>query len=226
MEPASKALIVVDVQKDFCPGGALAVTDGDKVIPVINAIKPLFDVVLFTADWHPADHCSFTKNGGPWPAHCVQNTEGAELHPDLDITVASDDVLVVIHKGQKVDVDSYSGFSDNEQRFQTALAQELRCEGVGEVYICGLAMDYCIKATALDAVAEGFKTFVVFDACRAVNVEDGAVLQTVTELFLAGVTLMESYELMALSGPSSEEHERKNKTRKGNRSQRHKNEQR
>ena len=162
-----KALIIVDVQNDFCPGGALPVPEGDRVVEVINRIQPGFDLVVATQDWHPADHGSFAANhpgrrpgeqielaGLPqilWPVHCVQGTPGAELHPGLDRSR----IARVFRKGTDPSVDSYSGFFDNGRRASTGLGEYLKDQGVTDVYVCGLATDYCVKATALDAVASG-----------------------------------------------------------------------
>ena len=176
-----KALIIVDVQNDFCPGGALPVPEGDRVVEVINRIQPGFDLVVATQDWHPADHGSFAANhpgrrpgeqielaGLPqilWPVHCVQGTPGAELHAGLDRSR----IARVFHKGTDPNVDSYSGFFDNGRRTSTGLGEYLKGQGVTEVYVCGLATDYCVKFTALDAVGLGFKTYLIEDACRGVE---------------------------------------------------------
>jgi nicotinamidase/pyrazinamidase len=185
-----KALIIVDVQNDFLPGGALAVPEGDKVIPVINQLSQDFDLVFTTQDWHPANHCSFaTSHPGKkvgdrilidgqeqilWPVHCVQDTYGAELAAGLHPKVISGSVR--ISKGTDARVDSYSGFFENNRKRATGLAELLRRHGIDEVTIVGLATDYCVKATALDARDLGFKVAVHQNACRAVNLspDDGA----------------------------------------------------
>ena len=176
-----KALILVDIQNDFLPGGALAVPDGDKVIPVANALQGVFPLVVATKDWHPAHHGSFAEshlgtkvfeqielNGLPqtlWPVHCVQNTPGAELAAALN----RERIAEVFPKGTDAGIDSYSGFFDNGHRKSTGLGEWLKAKGVTEVFVCGLATDYCVKFTALDAAQMGFKTHLVEDASRGVN---------------------------------------------------------
>src|ERR1700751_449142 len=184
-----KALIIVDVQNDFLPGGALAVPEGDQVVPVINQLSHEFDLVFTTQDWHPANHCSFAashpgKKVGDrllidgqeqilWPVHCVQNTHGAELAAGLNPKVVSGGVH--ISKGTDERVDSYSGFFENLKR-STGLETLLRQHGADDLTIVGLATDYCVKATVLDAGELGFKVTVCENACRAVNLspDDGA----------------------------------------------------
>lgn len=182
-----KALIIVDVQNDFLPGGALAVPEGDQVIPVINQLSSEFKLVFTTQDWHPANHGSFaashpnTKIGDRiliddteqilWPVHCVQNTPGAELAGNLQPKVVS----ARIYKGTDPQVDSYSGFFDNQRKHETGLQQLLRQHGADDLTIVGLATDYCVKATVLDARDLGFNVTVYDNACRAVNLspDDG-----------------------------------------------------
>jgi len=165
-----KALIVVDVQNDFCPGGSLAVANGDEVLaPLNNLIKEFLDrgePVYKTRDWHPARTKHFAVYGGTWPVHCVQGTRGAEFHPDL----SDDPRITIISKGIDESADGYSGFDG------TNLADLLRDEGVEEVWVGGLATDYCVKHTVLDAVKEGFEVKALADAMRAVNInpDDGA----------------------------------------------------
>jgi nicotinamidase/pyrazinamidase len=181
------ALLLVDLQNDFCPGGALAVTEGDQVVPIANRMAKVFDLVVASQDWHPTDHGSFAphhpgKQPGEliqlagleqilWPVHCVQNTKGAAFHPDLNL----EPIARVFHKGIDPTVDSYSSFFDNAHRRATGLADYLREQQVRRVYICGLATDYCVKFTALDAVQLGFETYVIEDACRGVNLNSGDV---------------------------------------------------
>ncbi len=197
-----KALIIVDVQNDFCPGGALPVREGDRVVEVINRMQPKFDLVVATQDWHPADHGSFAANhpghspgqkielaGLPqilWPVHCVQNTLGAELHPRLDRSR----IARVFRKGADPSIDSYSGFFDNGRRTSTGLGEYLKDQGVTDVYVCGLATDYCVKATALDAVALGFKTHLLEDGCRGVELREGDVQRAVEEMRRRGVVIV------------------------------------
>jgi nicotinamidase/pyrazinamidase len=172
-----EALIVVDVQNDFCPGGALAVAGGDEVVDPINRLAREVDFVLATRDWHPPDHHSFAAQGGPWPVHCVRGTPGAELRDDLD----SARIEVVVDAGSAADREGYSGFED------TQLEQELRERRVRRVHIAGLALDYCGKHTALDARRRGFDVVVHRDATRAVNVHPGDDERAVAELLDAGV---------------------------------------
>ncbi len=195
-----KTLIIVDVQNDFCPGGALAVKEGDQVIPVINEKQKQFDLVVATQDWHPADHGSFAATHNKkvyeliklegldqilWPVHCVQNTLGAELHKNLN----RERIQKIIYKGTDKNIDSYSGFFDNGRRKATELEKYLREKGVKEVAIAGLATDYCVKFTALDAVKLGFKTTLILDACRGVDINTGDVERAVKEMAAAGVII-------------------------------------
>jgi nicotinamidase/pyrazinamidase len=175
-----EALIIVDVQNDFCPGGALAVAGGDEIVPVINELARDTPFVVATRDWHPAAHSSFADRGGQWPVHCVQGTEGAELHPQLDARA----IDLVVDKGQDADQPGYSGFED------TDLEQALRDQGVERVDVVGLALDYCVRATALDAKRAGFDVTVHRGATRAVNVEPGDDERAVAELREAGVTVV------------------------------------
>lgn len=198
------ALILVDIQNDFLPGGALAVPDGDQVIPVVNRLMPVFDFVVATQDWHPASHGSFATNhpgkrpyeqgvlaGLPqtfWPVHCVQQSHGAALASDLDVARISR----VIRKGTDPLVDSYSGFFDNNRRTATGLGDYLRGQYVTDVFVAGLATDYCVKATALDARRLGFAVTLIQDACRGVNLEPGGVARAFEELRAAGVDITQS----------------------------------
>jgi len=198
-----KALIVVDVQNDFVQGGALAVREGDRVVPVANALIPQFELVVATQDWHPADHGSFAANhpgkrvgeeielnGLPqvlWPVHCVQGTGGAEFASDLQV----DRITKVFRKGTDPAIDSYSGLYDNGHRKSTGLAEWLREQGVNRVTVCGLATDYCVKFTALDALAEGFSVTLHLSASRGVNLTPGDVDKAVEEMRSKGVTIQE-----------------------------------
>ncbi|WP_075351174.1 bifunctional nicotinamidase/pyrazinamidase [Algoriphagus marinus] len=201
------ALIIVDVQNDFLPGGALAVPKGDEIIPVINAIQDKFDFIVVTQDFHPADHKSFAANNPGrqigelidlnglsqvlWPVHCVQGTEGAEFSKDL----IKKTWRKVFQKGMNREVDSYSGFFDNAKRGDTGLSTYLKKNQIDRVFICGLALDYCVKFTALDANELEFDTFLFTDATRAVNLnpEDGK--DALAELEAAGVKLITSDDL-------------------------------
>lgn len=183
------ALILVDIQNDFCPGGSLAVREGDQIVPVVNELQKHFPLVVATKDWHPANHSSFVSL---WPPHCVQETAGAEFVPTLDTT----HIARVFLKGTDVELDSYSGFFDNEHRRATGLGDYLKEQGVGDVTIVGLATDYCVKFTALDAVNLSFKTSVVVDACRGVEVKEGDTARALEEMSAAGVTLKESRAIL------------------------------
>jgi len=176
-----RALIVVDVQNDFCPGGALAVPGGDAVVDAVNRMASDASFVVATRDWHPPDHGSFSAQGGPWPEHCVQDTPGAALHGGID----SDQIDVVLDKGEVSDREGYSGFED------TGLEQLLREHGVDAVDVVGLALDYCVKATALDARRAGFDVTVHRGATRAVEVSPGDGERAVDELRAAGVEVVD-----------------------------------
>jgi len=183
---AGDALLVVDIQNDFCPGGALGVGKGDEVIPVLNRwiheARAKGVPVFATRDWHPAEHISFNQRGGPWPPHCVQGTDGAEFHPDLRLPPDAQ----IISKATTPDVESYSAFGD------TDLAKRLRDAGVNRVWIGGLAQDYCVRYSSLDAIKQGFEVHVIVDATRAVNVspEDGK--RALEEIERAGGILEET----------------------------------
>jgi nicotinamidase/pyrazinamidase len=174
-------LIVVDVQNDFCEGGALAVPDGDAVLEPINRLMERYDFVVATRDWHPEDHGSFADQGGPWPPHCVQESEGAQLRRGLEV----ERIDAVIDKGQAPDREGYSGFED------TGLAQLLHEHDVDVVHVAGLALDYCVRATALDAKRAGFDVIVHQDATRAVEANAGDAERAVAELRRAGVSVVQ-----------------------------------
>jgi diguanylate cyclase (GGDEF)-like protein len=185
IEP-NDALIVVDLQRDFLSGGALAVSEGDRVFQPINALAPRFARVYATRDWHPPDHSSFAQFGGPWPIHCVQESRGAELDERFDQM----HIDRLVSKGVKREIDGYSGFAE------TDLAEDLRKHGVQRVFVCGLATDYCVKATALDAKANGFEVVVLRDASAAVNLERSDEERALDELRVAGVHVAESRDLI------------------------------
>jgi len=203
-----KALILVDIQNDFLPSGALPVPRGDEVIPVANALMQCFDLVVATQDWHPADHGSFASqhpgrqvgeviglNGLSqvlWPDHCVQGTGGSEFAPGLNLA----GIQRVFQKGIDPGIDSYSGFYDNGHRRSTGLAEFLKSAGVTDVYVMGLAADYCVKFTALDARAEGFRTFLVEDGCRGMELKGGDVAAAIEDMRQAGVRTVQSRFLM------------------------------
>jgi nicotinamidase/pyrazinamidase len=171
-----EALIVVDVQNDFCPGGALAVTGADEILEAVNRLAGEAQLVIATRDWHPPDHGSFAQRGGAWPVHCVRDTPGAQIHPGLDAKLDA-----IVDKGVAPDREGYSGFEDTE------LEPLLREHDVDTVHVVGLALDYCVKATALDARRAGFGVIVHREATRAVNVEPGDDERAVEELRAAGV---------------------------------------
>jgi nicotinamidase/pyrazinamidase len=185
------ALIIVDVQNDFCPGGALAVPSGHEVIPVVNRLLQHQWLSVATMDWHPADHCSFAPHGGPWPPHCVQDSAGAQLHPELN----AQQIEVVLTKGSHPDEEAYSGFHG------TQLAKILREKGVNRVVVCGLATDYCVRATALDALQEGFEVVVLADAVRGVDVHPGDSQRALEDLRRAGARVVRSTDLKFDSRP-------------------------
>lgn len=176
-----EALIIVDVQNDFCPGGALAVSSGDEVIGPINELAERMALVVATRDRHPADHGSFRDQGGPWPPHCVEGTQGAELHAGL----AAELIDAVVDKGRAPDREGYSGFED------TGLAELLRERAVDTVHVGGLALDYCVRATALDARRAGFEVVVHRGATRPVEVTAGDGERAVAELRAAGVSVVD-----------------------------------
>ena len=184
-----EALILVDIQNDFCPGGSLAVGEGDRVVPVLNELQKKFELVVATKDWHPPNHSSFESL---WPPHCVQGTAGAEFVAGLDTSRLAH----VFLKGTDVEVDSYSGFYDNEHRRATGLGDYLRARGVTRVTVAGLATDYCVKFTALDALRLGFETTVVEDACRGVEVNAGDTARAVEEMRAAGARVVESRAIL------------------------------
>ena len=184
---ADQALIVIDLQNDFCPGGALAVAEGDAVVPVVNRVMPHFPLVVATLDWHPPNHISFRERGGPWPPHCVQNSFGAELHPALN----TEPIRHTFRKAATADRDAYSEFEGVDEGLHL-LDEFLKSHGVSRVYLAGLATDYCVRATALDALRLGYETYVITDGVRAVNVqpEDGA--RALAELQAEGAHLISS----------------------------------
>jgi nicotinamidase/pyrazinamidase len=201
MNPDTHALIVIDVQNDFCPGGALAVTDGDAVVPAINALMDSYAVTVLTQDWHPADHASFADNHPGtepfsttqmpygqqvlWPAHCVQGTSGAAFHADL----RTDRADMVIRKGFRPNIDSYSAFFENDRKTPTGLEGYLRNRGVTHLTFAGLATDFCVAWSALDAARLGFTVQVRLGACRAIDLE-GSLNAALQDMRAAGVALV------------------------------------
>ena len=198
-------LLVIDVQNDFCPGGALAVSGGDQVIAPILQIAPRFDHIVLTQDWHSANHTSFASAHpgkqpfesidmpyGPqtlWPDHCVQGSKGAEFHPALHLPRAE----LILRKGFRPQIDSYSAFFENDRTTPTGLAGYLRERGLTRVFLCGLAYDYCVGYSALDARRLGFDAVILQDACRAIDL-NGSVKEIEAEFAAAGVALPRSDE--------------------------------
>jgi nicotinamidase/pyrazinamidase len=205
MQPHS-ALLVVDIQNDFCPGGALAVPRGDEIIPIVNRLTQNFETVVITQDWHPADHTSFaashpgkhpfettTLSYGEqvlWPTHCVMESKGAALHPGLNIPHAS----LILRKGLHRRVDSYSAFLEADRTTKTGLDGYLHSRGITDIYLCGLATDFCVTWSAEDAVSFSFKTNVVEDACRAIDLNN-SLAAAWARLHKAGVTRLNSTAL-------------------------------
>lgn len=202
-----RALVLVDLQNDFLPGGALPVPQGDLVLPIANRLQSRFPLVVATQDWHPANHGSFARthpgrqifeqielNGLPqilWPVHCVQNNPGAEFAPGLERR----HIVKVFQKGTDPGIDSYSGFFDNGHRRSTGLGEWLKEAKVTAVWLCGLATDYCVKFTALDAVGLGLETHLVEDACRGVNLAAGDIAQAIQQMRSAGVIIQQSEDV-------------------------------
>jgi len=202
-----KALLVVDIQHDFLPGGSLAVKEGDKIIPIVNELMDKFDLIVATQDWHPSGHGSFASNHKGkkpgeqivlngldqilWPDHCVQNSPGAEFSKELDVSKINH----VIQKGTDIIIDSYSGFFDNGKKKDTGLHQFLQEKNVEMVFIVGLATDYCVKYTALDAAELGYRTFVIADATRAVNLQEGDFEKALDEMKSEGIGIFYSTEI-------------------------------
>lgn len=199
-------LVVIDVQNDFCPGGALPVPDGDAVVPVINALGALFAHRILTQDWHPQDHLSFASaHAGKtpfetisadygeqvlWPEHCVQGSKGGEFHPDLDTNGSE----MVIRKGFRREIDSYSAFFENDHRTVTGLSGYLRSRGFERLYLAGLATDFCVGFSAIDARREGFDVYLVEDACRGIDL-DGSLAKAFERMQDAGVQRIGSADL-------------------------------
>jgi nicotinamidase/pyrazinamidase len=201
------ALVIVDVQNDFLPGGALAVPRGDEIIPLINNLQKHFELVVATQDWHPPDHGSFAANHPGkkpgdrimldgieqilWPVHCVQNTPGAEFAPGF----MTKRVARIFQKGVDPKIDSYSTFFDNAHRRATGLGDFLKQRGVTDVYLCGLATDYCVKYSALDARQLGLKVNVVLDACRGIDLRPGDVDLALKEMKASGARILQSSDI-------------------------------
>jgi len=198
----NKALLIIDVQNDFCENGNLAVAKASEIIPIINKLMLEHEIIIATKDWHPIDHQSFAanhtkKNIGDkiflgnteqvlWPQHCVQNTLGSEFHPKLNTTK----INKIFYKGENKEIDSYSGFYDNDHKNSTGLYEHLDQLNIQDLYIVGLATDYCVKYSALDAKKLGFNVFVIKDACRGVEINKGDIEKAVAEMQDAGVVII------------------------------------
>ena len=201
------ALLVIDVQNDFIPGGSLPVPEGERIVPLINQLALQFQQVVIAQDWHPRGHASFASSHPGrqpydviqlpygeqtlWPDHCVQSSAGAEFHPELDLPHAQ----LVIRKGCNPDIDSYSAFLEADRRTTTGLAGYLSERGIDTVYMVGLALDFCVMYSALDARAAGFNAVVVLDACRAIDL-DGSLAAAIERMQVAGVQLIQSTDLI------------------------------
>ena len=204
-------LLAIDLQVDFMPGGALAVDDGDAIVPAVNSLMRSFVHVVVTQDWHPRGHASFASTHGAepfatkrlhygdqtlWPDHCVQGTAGAALHPGLE----TDNAFLILRKGMHAGVDSYSAFVEADGKTTTGLAALLRARGVRRVFCCGLATDYCVAYSALDARAAGFEAFVVDDACRAIDAND-SLAAAWARMNAAEVWRIQSREILGRARP-------------------------
>ncbi|HBO44602.1 MAG TPA: bifunctional nicotinamidase/pyrazinamidase [Planctomycetaceae bacterium] len=202
------AIILTDIQNDFLPGGALAVPEGDTILPLVNRLIEVFPLVVATQDCHPVDHMSFARTHGRrvgevirvggveqilWPVHCVEGTPGVELAPGLN----KERIAKIVLKGTDREIDSYSTFFNNEHRRATGLDAFLRSRGVRRVYLCGLATDYCVKFSALDAARLRYQTFVVLDACRGIDASPGDVDRAVAQMKAAGVGIVAGEEVLA-----------------------------
>lgn len=201
-----KALLIIDIQNDFCPGGALAVKDGDLIISIVNSLSKKFDHVILTQDWHVEGHSSFASvhlNSKPydiiqmsygsqvlWPEHCVIGTKGANFHPDLN----TDKARLIIRKGFRKEIDSYSAFFENDHLTTTGLTGYLKNAGIDTLYLVGIATDFCVKYSAIDSIKEGFKTFVIEDAVKGIDL-DGSVATAWSEMKQAGVISIHSSEI-------------------------------
>ncbi|WP_138429935.1 bifunctional nicotinamidase/pyrazinamidase [Fodinibius saliphilus] len=203
-----KALLIVDVQNDFCPGGALEVPNGDTIVPLINKLSKQFDVIIQTQDWHPKEHSSFAsshKSKAPfettempygeqvlWPDHCIQGSEGAEFHPDLETNHSQ----LIIRKGFRKEIDSYSAFYENDDTTSTGLSGYLHERNIDTLYTVGLATDFCVKWSVIDGLEEGFDIFVVEDAVKGIDIE-GSVEKSWQEMIDAGAQKVTTQKLLS-----------------------------
>ncbi len=202
-----KALVIVDLQYDFLPGGALGIPHADEIVPIINVLIPKFALVVATQDWHPSDHMSFASNhpgkkvgdivrAGDleqilWPVHCVRNTHGAELAPSLDKT----NIASFFYKGTDKNIDSYSAFFDNARRKSTGLGDYLKSRGINDAYFAGLATDYCVLYSTMDGIDLGFTVYVIEDACRAINLHPQDEQRALEAMAAKGARIIKSIEI-------------------------------
>jgi nicotinamidase/pyrazinamidase len=209
MAKVKNCLIITDIQNDFCPGGALAITEGDKIIPLVNTLAEKFDKVVATQDWHPPGHVSFsaTHKKKPydiitidgiqqvlWPEHCVQGSFGADFHKDLDLR----EVDLIIRKGNDLNIDSYSTFMENDKITVTGLHYYLQGLAIQDLYFCGLATDYCVYYSALDARKMGFNVGVILDACRGVDVPAGNIASALQTMKERGIRILSHDDSLSL----------------------------
>lgn len=203
---------MVDLQNDFCFGGNLAVPDGDSIIPVANKLQQHFEIIIATKDWHPQNHMSFADNHAGcspgevvmidhvpqvlWPVHCVQDSHGSAFHTDLDTSK----VTQIFFKGVDKSIDSYSAFFDNEHLRATGLDDYLHQHAVKDIYIIGLATDYCVKYSTMDALKLGFNVYVIIDACRGINLTPGDLQEAIEEMRLAGAYIIHAKDVVAARG--------------------------
>jgi nicotinamidase/pyrazinamidase len=199
------ALILVDIENDFCPGGALAVAEGDQIVEPVNRLMPHFPLVISTQDWHPANHVSFKAQGGPWPPHCVQGTRGAELHPALETQT----IAHYLRKASSPDKDDYSEFEGKDEQGRS-LDQVLKGHNVKRIFAVGLATDYCVLATVLDGLKLGYDVVAITDSMRAVNVEPEDGAKALRQMSEAGASLMTSDDILESGKPAAAVREKTN----------------
>ena len=208
MSEKKEALLIIDVQNDFCPGGTLAVPGGDRIIPYIDTVMPVFETIIATQDWHPPNHGSFasTHPGKKpfetgivsgieqtlWPDHCIAGTEGAELHPAL----RTEPVGLILRKGMNAHVDSYSAFTENDRSTRTGLHGYLSALGINNVCLCGLATDFCVFYSAMDSVRLGFHTVVIIDACAGIDFPAGNITRCIDEMKSHGIVISSTKEIL------------------------------
>ena len=198
LQSHDSALILVDIQNDFCPGGTLAVNEGDQIVPIVNSLISEFPLVISTQDWHPTNHISFKAQGGPWPPHCVQGSRGAELHSAL----RTDTVAHYFRKAASPGKDDYSEFEGKDDQ-DRSLDRVLKSHGVKKLYVVGLATDYCVLETVLDGLRYGYEVYAVSDAMRAVNVSPDDGEKALQRMASAGAHIVTSDEVLNLAGSAA-----------------------